>query len=53
VNQLIERNQNPSTCRVCGKTFVNEAELVRHELTSHPNVGRPPAQNPFKKNKAA
>ncbi|HVO59531.1 MAG TPA: hypothetical protein VMT53_01280 [Terriglobales bacterium] len=53
MNWLIERNQNPSTCKVCGKTFEKEAELVSHELTSHPNVSTPQPESPSKKNKAA
>ena len=34
-----ERN----VCKLCGKSFATTAELVAHEVTSHPNVNRAPA----------
>jgi hypothetical protein len=41
IERLTEHKQNAKTCRICGKCFDNETELVAHELTVHPNVRSP------------
>jgi hypothetical protein len=53
--RLIEHKHSPSTCRICGKCFANETDLVTHELTAHPNVGdsQPQGKPPSKNDKAA
>lgn len=36
--EQVESLGDRKTCRLCGKSFATEAELVEHEVTAHPNV---------------
>lgn len=53
-DRLIEHKPNPITCKICGKCFDGETELVTHELTVHPNVGSAePKKRVVRKSKAS